>query len=95
MFKKTPKEKSLLDHAIDKVHTEMTAVSADSDDYAKMRKQLSKLYALKEAETSNNRVSRDTLALVLGNLTGIVLIVGHERAHVVGSKALALLHKLR
>lgn len=95
MLKRKPKEKSQLDKAIDKVHAEMSAVHSDSEDYATMRKHLTKLYALKEAEQAQTRVSPDTIALVIGNVLGIGMIVGHERAHVVGSKALALLHKFR
>lgn len=47
-------------------------------------------------ETRNlRRVSPDTLALVAGNLLGIIMIVGHERMHIVSSKALGFLGKLR
>jgi hypothetical protein len=41
------------------------------------------------------KVSPDTAALVLGNLIGILVIVGHERAHVVTSKALNFVMKAR
>lgn len=41
------------------------------------------------------RVTPDTLALVAGNLLGIIMIVGHERMHIVSSKALGFLGKLR
>lgn len=89
-----PKESSGLEKAIDTVFSEMSGHSTDSPEYAKMVEQLSKLYSLKEID-SPKRVSPDTLAIVAGNLLGIVLIVGHERAHVVTSKALTFLLKLR
>ena len=75
-------EKSGLDEAIDSVLAEMASVNADSDEYAKMVDQLVKLYPLKETE-AKRKVSPDTMALIAGNLLGIMLIVGHERAHVV------------
>lgn len=40
-------------------------------------------------------VSRDTLVLAGANLLGIVFIVGHERAHVVTSKAIGFIKTLR
>jgi hypothetical protein len=52
--------------------------------------------ALKEKDFSApKRVSWDTWALVGANLLGIVLIIGHERANVVTSKALGFVSKLR
>lgn len=41
------------------------------------------------------RPSAETLAIVAGNLAGIAVIVLHERAHVVTSKALAFVMKAR
>lgn len=41
------------------------------------------------------RVSPDTLALVGANIIGIVMIIGHERANVIASKALGFISKLK
>lgn len=41
------------------------------------------------------KVSPDTLAIVLGNLVGIAVVVGYERAHVLTSKAFANVLKTR
>lgn len=93
MFKPPiPTEKSGLEKAIDDLFTEMNSVNADSEEYAKMADQLVKLYKLKEVDIPR-QVSPDTLAVVIGNLLGIVLIVGHERTHVVTSKALGFVMK--
>lgn len=62
----------------------------DSVEYARKVDQLTKLYSLKD---NKSRVSADTLAIVAGNLAGILLIVGHEKAHVVTSKALGFILK--
>lgn len=74
--------------AIDNVYSEMAGSDSHTEEYAKSVDQLIKLYSLKEAP---RRVSPDTLAVVLGNILGIILIVGHERTHIVTSKALQLL----
>jgi len=79
---------------IDELYTHLSTFSGEDKEYAEIVDQLTKLYALKE-DTSKRRVSPDTLAMVAGNLLGIILIVGHERAHVVTSKALSFVLKLR
>lgn len=94
MFKKTPKETDGLENAITVLLHEMSGHQGDSEEYAKMVVQLDVLYKLKEVD-SKKRVSADTLAIIGANLLGIVMIVGHERANVVTSKALGLLSKLR
>lgn len=91
---KRQSEKTGLEKAIDELHVQMNAVLADSDEYSKMADQLVKLYKLREHDAPR-RVSPDTLALITGNLVGIAMIVGHERAHVVTSKALGFVMKLR
>ena len=94
MFNKPRSEEEGLQKAIDELLIEMELHSATSDEYANMADQLSKLYSLKEFD-SKRRVSPDTLAVVIGNIIGIGMIVGHERAHVVTSKALNFIMKLR
>ena len=94
MYTRNSDESKGLREAIDELFLEMSYVPCDSEEYAQMMDQLSKLYSLKEFD-SKRRLSPDTLAIVLGNLTGIILIVGHERMNVVTSKALNFILKLR
>ena len=94
MFQKHKDENSELEQAIHDVHKQMRDLEGDSEPYSDMVQNLKELYALRQYDTPK-RVSPDTLALVVGNLVGIVLIVGHERAHVVTSKALSFVMKLR
>lgn len=94
MFKKNPREKTGLENAIDQVTATLLSTDPTSDEYPKLVKQLNKLHKMKMQETSNP-VSKDTIALTIGNLVGIGIIVGHERAHLVASKALAFVGKLR
>jgi hypothetical protein len=83
-----------LEKAIDNLYAELNGFTADAEEYAKITDQLKKLYELKTLNKPE-RVSKDTLAVVLGNIFGIVMIVGHERAHVVTSKALSFVLKTR
>jgi len=90
---KPQKDDDQLIAAIDALYAKMSELSPESREYAAVVDQLQKLYSLKD--NSKSYVSPDTLAMVAGNLAGILLIVGHERAHVVTSKAINFLLKLR
>lgn len=94
MFAHKKTTPSKLDEAIENVFSEMAGVDCDSDEYNVMTNQLEKLYRLKEIDPPR-RVSPDTLALMVSNLAGILIIVGHERAHIIASKALMFISKPR
>lgn len=74
-----------LDSLIDGVFEEMHANGVNSDEYPTMLSYLERLYGLKTKERPDP-VSRDTLALIAGNLMGILLIVAYEQKHVMTSK---------
>lgn len=99
MFNEKPvANKDGVAEAITSLLEDMSGLNSDSPEYAKMVDQLTKLYALKEIDAKIDhprRVSADTLAIVGGNILGIVMIVGHERASVLTSKALTFLTKVR
>ncbi len=94
MFINRPVKKTKLDETIDNLLDGLAGYTAEEESYATMVDQLTKLYAIK-SEEKTDRLSKDTLALVAGNLFGILLIVGHERAHVVVSKALPFVGKFK
>lgn len=95
MFNLEPHENdSALNEAIDAIFSDLSHHRSDEEEYARSVDQLTKLYKLKEVNPPR-QVSPDTLAIVAGNLIGIILIVGHERMNVVTSKALNFLLKLR
>lgn len=94
IIKRPPAEKSGLDLAIDEVLREMQGFTAETDEYAKMTTQLEKLYNLKEIDCPE-RVSRDTIVIVIGNLLGIAMIIGYERTNVITSKALTFIREVR
>lgn len=93
MFTRTPPpEDENLDKAIAMLVERMS--EADNDETARLTDQIVKLYKAKEI-FAPKQVSRDTLVLVAGNLVGIVLILGYERAGVITSRALNFVMKLR
>ena len=92
MFKPNPLNVKL-DEIIDRVMQDMTNEDPESERYDAMSNQLTKLYTIKN-ENRSRRVSPDTLANVAANLAGIAIIVGHERVHIVTSKALGFIKKL-
>jgi len=99
MFNENPTSNEVgVSTAIDSLLEEMASLNGDSEEFAQMNDQLTKLYALKEIDNnvkSWKRVSADTMAIVAGNLLGIVMIVSHERASILTSKALTLLMKMK
>lgn len=90
MFKKDP----ALDEAIAEVYREMKGVTADSDEYAAMVKQLMKLEKLKR-NGAWAPPSSDTALIVGGNLVAIIAILQFEKTNVLVSKAIGFLIKLR
>jgi len=84
-----PAELSGLDKVIADAEHAMISLTIATPEYKLAVKELTKLYAIKkEASTSTRRVSPDTVALIVGNILVTAMVVGHERANVVTSKAL-------
>lgn len=93
MFPRRPQNPGL-DEAIAEILSEMKGFSSDSKEYAIMVEHLVTLNKLKETQSSR-RVSADTMAIVVGNLAGILAILSYERINVVTSKALQFAGKIR
>lgn len=93
MFNPQLPEKTNLDKAIDELYRQMDDLPGDSQEYAAMADQLVKLHALKMNESSR-RVSPDARANIIANLLGILVIVSHERVHILTTKALGFIKKL-
>jgi hypothetical protein len=94
MFQKPTVEKTGLETTIATLISKMADHEGDSEEYTKMVDNLDTLYKLK-AEDKPDRVDRNTIAIVAGNLLGIIIIVGFEKSHVMTSKALSNLLKPR
>lgn len=74
-----------VDPEIDAVLDKMHAIGVDSEEYPTLMTYLERLHEIK-AKVRRDPVSRDTIALVAGNLLGILLIVAYEQKHVMTSK---------
>ena len=94
MLAHSSEQRTRLDDVIDDLLERMIQEPFDADRYAKMVGQLDRLHKMREQYVPK-RVSPDTLALILGNIVGIVLILGYERANVLTSKALGFVLRLR
>lgn len=94
MLARKPEQRTRLDDVIDELLNRMIEETDDADKYAKMVGQLDRLHKMRE-QYLPKRVSPDTLAIIAGNLIGIVLILGYERANVMTSKAIAFVLRLR
>jgi len=88
MFKKSEIETQIDDEILTLLAALRTA--KDPKEHAEWTDQLTKLYELRQ----KNRISMETLATIGANLTGIIVILSHERAHVIASKAFGLVKKL-
>lgn len=93
-LKKTDATPTALQLTIDEVFERLSDFAPETKEYAAISDQLVKLMKLQEELSSKKRLSPDTLAVVAGNLVGIVAILGHERAHVITTKALGFVMKL-
>lgn len=91
-FKLPPKKTDSLQNAINEALAQLSDLSPESPMYAVTMEQIERLYKLQEKH-STKPMSRDTLAIVIGNLAGIVLILGYERANILTSKAIGFVVK--
>lgn len=94
MTTQKPDNKAGLDHAIERALQTMANEDPTSEAYAQVVSQLETLHKLK-TEESKPRVSPEAVLTAGANLLGILMIVGHERTHIVTSKALGFVLKLR
>ena len=81
---------SVFDAPIRKVLTQMAVYGPEDPEYAKLIEHLDRLNQMK-ADERKSRVSPDTMALVFGNLAGILIIVAYEQKHVMVSRAVNFL----
>jgi hypothetical protein len=89
MFKRNQIEVNL-DNEINNLLELMSKELKYTDNYKSMADQLIKLYELRKGR----RISADVLATIGANLAGIVILMNHERAHVIASKAFGFVKKI-
>lgn len=93
LFKKNA-EKTQLDQTIEQLERELQMTVGDPKETAKMVKNLERLYDVKSKHAPKSW-NRDTLLIVGGNLLGILIIVAYEHSHVITSKAVNQIGKIR
>jgi hypothetical protein len=81
------KESSILDKPINDVIRQLKITNVDDEKYPALVNHLETMMKLRSEET-RSKVSPDTMAVVVGNLLGILIIVGYERGHVMVSRGL-------
>jgi hypothetical protein len=92
--RKSKQEIDPLTHAIEKLFEELDEFSGTDDEYKILSDRMTELYAIRE-RIPTDRVSKETLALIAGNLAGIMIIVLFERNNVITTKAKDFVLKLR
>jgi hypothetical protein len=80
------KEKTTLETIIATVESAMQETEVNSSEYSELMTKLERLYKIRAGERQSP-VSRDTLALISGNLAGILLIIAYEQRNVITTKA--------
>lgn len=93
MFTKKSKADMLLEGEIESVLRHLSVTAVDTPEYSKTVEHLTDLYALKGK--TPDRVQKDTMALIAGNLMGILMILKHERMDIITSKALSFVIRTR
>lgn len=97
MFNQKPQSATpLLDEMIENAHSEAAAMHVESEELTAALKNLAEMYKIKNSvEEKTDRVSKDQMLAVAGNLIGIFAIIGYERVHVISSKALGFVLKAK
>jgi hypothetical protein len=83
-----------LDLVLEKLFIALDDLTPGTKEYSAVADEVSKLYELKKIDSSR-RVSPDTIAVIVANLAGIAIIIGHERLHVIATKAFSMITKLK
>jgi hypothetical protein len=93
MFPRKSKSDLLLEAEIESVLRHLSVASVTSEEYPKTLNYLTRLYDLKGERPSG--VKKDTIAVIAGNLLGILMILKHERMDIITSKALSFVIRPR
>jgi len=94
IFTKKEDKRTDLEKEIDGLIKNLNTISTiDSEDYEETLSKIERLATLKEkldkAKVNDDKISKDTLVVVAGNLLGIGLILGYEKLNIITSKALS------
>ncbi|HEY7162326.1 MAG TPA: hypothetical protein VH815_13760 [Acidobacteriota bacterium] len=87
-------KETLLDRALMRAVRELSGHAVGSQEYEKTLNTVIKIHKMVQDEKPKP-VSKDTLLIVSANLLGILLIINHEYANPIMSKAMGLILKPR
>lgn len=76
---------SRFDDAAARLFDEMNTYDPDTEEYQNALDKLERLAKINE-NNQRSKVSADTIAIVAGNLLGILIVVGYERGHVLTTR---------
>jgi hypothetical protein len=89
MFKRNPIEQKLDDEILHMLEL-MNNMTGYSEEYDKMASHVSKLMEARNKAA----VSKDTWVTVGTHLAGLIILMNHERTHVIASKAFSFVKKI-
>lgn len=89
MFKRNP-IKTEVDAQILNLLELMSAEDARTDEYKSMATHVEKLMELRQKD----HISKDTWVTVGTHIAGLIVLMNHERAHVIASKAFGFVKKI-
>jgi len=95
MFLKKENKPTPLDEAIADVFSALKGLDEETEEYSAAADQLIKLMKLKKDVEPSWIPSPDVALSAAANIAGILLILNHERIHVIATKALGFVGKLR
>lgn len=99
MFNRNPKDEATpLEGAINSLISHLETLEPGTELYQETVAALKVLVEARAIEKTANRkasVSPDVIAAMIGHLAGIAMIIGFEKAHVITSKALPFVQKIR
>jgi len=94
-FTKTKDRKSTIDKEIERVTLIISLLNPTSEAYTKANANLTQLKEGKSKDKDTTKVSKDVIVTGLFSVVTVVIIVGYEFGHVLGSKALGFVIKGR
>lgn len=89
-----PNHQRLLESELDRTLRNLRAEMPNTEEYAKTLSLVERLNQMVDKEKPSS-VSKDTLLTVGANLLGIILILKHEHANVITTKALGFIMRPR
>lgn len=88
-------KRSLIDKEIDSVLELLGTLTPGTEEYKAVRADVEGLYRAKGEVKPEEKVSPNTIAQIVANLIGIVVVLEHEKLNVITSKAFNMIAKLR